>query len=158
MTSSIDSGMGTVADTYLVDTSVFLRWFIDQDGYEHAREIQQDFIEGSVALETVDFARVEVAGVLRKKGLLSKRLSREEFAAAVRVIDDLGVVVHAITVDRLEQAADLSARKRLGMYDALFAQLAIERRIPLLTADAKLCAALTDVDTELLRGSVDLRA
>ncbi|MFI6170928.1 type II toxin-antitoxin system VapC family toxin [Nocardia sp. NPDC051052] len=147
-----------MADTYLVDTSVFLRWFIDQDGYEHAREIQQSFIEGSVALETVDFARIEVAGVLRKKGLLPKRLSRAEFAAAVRVIDDLGVVIHAITADRLEQAADLSARKRLGMYDALFAQLAIERRIPLLTADAKLRTALTpDVETELLRASADPR-
>lgn len=141
-----------MADNYLVDSAVFLRWFIDQDGYEHAREVQQHFIDGAISLETVDFARVEVAGVLRKKGLLTRRLTREGFVAAVRVIDDLGVVVHEITPDRLELAADLAARKRLGMYDALFAQLAIERRIPLLTADAKLCTALLgEVETELLR-------
>ncbi|MBE1588666.1 hypothetical protein ACFPOI_54705 [Nonomuraea angiospora] len=41
-----------MADAYLVDTSVFLRWFVDQPGYEHAREIQDAFLRGRVALET----------------------------------------------------------------------------------------------------------
>ncbi|SEG73874.1 hypothetical protein SAMN04489712_110165 [Thermomonospora echinospora] len=73
--------------------------------------------------------------------------------AAVRIIDDLGVVVHEITADRLELAADLAARSMLRMYDALFVQLAIERKLPLLTADAKLCSAVDGtVGTELLRG------
>jgi hypothetical protein len=83
----------TVADAYVVDTGVFPRWFVDQDGFEHARELHQRLIDGSAA-ETVDFARVEVAGVLRKKGFLAGRLTLEEFTAAVRVIDDIGVTVH----------------------------------------------------------------
>ncbi|MGV9379105.1 hypothetical protein ACWDRB_25030 [Nonomuraea sp. NPDC003707] len=45
-----------MADAYLVDTGVFLRWFVDQPGYEHAREIQDAFLRGQVALETADFA------------------------------------------------------------------------------------------------------
>jgi predicted nucleic acid-binding protein len=80
-----------VADAYVVDTGVFLRWFIDQDGFEHARGLQQRLIDGSATAETVDFDRVEVAGVLRKKGFLAGRLTLEEFTAAVRVIDDIGV-------------------------------------------------------------------
>jgi hypothetical protein len=52
----------------VADTGVFLRWFVDQDGFEHARELQRKLAEGSAAIETPDFARVEVAGVLRKKG------------------------------------------------------------------------------------------
>ncbi|MCW2945329.1 MAG: PilT protein N-terminal [Actinoallomurus sp.] len=51
-------------------------------------------------------------------------------------------MVHEITADRLEQAADLAARAMLRMYDALFVQPAIERKLPLLTADAKLCSAM----------------
>jgi predicted nucleic acid-binding protein len=81
----------------MVDTGVFLRWFVDQDGFEHAREVQQDLINGSMTVATVDFARVEVAGVLRKKGLLAGRLTPDEFAASVRVIDDIGVTVHETT-------------------------------------------------------------
>ncbi|MBB5082858.1 putative nucleic acid-binding protein [Nonomuraea endophytica] len=42
------------------------------------------------------------------------------------------------------------------MYDAIFAQLALDRAIPLLTTDTKLCAAVEGVvKTELLRGVVD---
>jgi predicted nucleic acid-binding protein len=70
MRNSSDSVTRVVADSYVVDTGVFLRWFVDQDGFEHARELQQKLVAGSTAVETVDFARVEVAGVLRKKGLL----------------------------------------------------------------------------------------
>ena len=60
-----------VADAYVVDTGVFIRWFIDQQGYEHAREFQRQLVDASATATTVDFARVEVAGVLRSKGLLA---------------------------------------------------------------------------------------
>lgn len=104
-------------------------------------------------LETADFARIEVAGVLRKKGLLSGRLTSDEFVAAVRLIDELGVRVHAVDADVLERAADLAVRLTLRMYDAVFAQLAIDRKIPLLTTDVKLCHAVEPVvRTMILRG------
>ncbi len=37
------------------------------------------------------------------------------------------------TADRLEQAAWLSARRMIGMYDALFVHLAQELELPILT-------------------------
>jgi predicted nucleic acid-binding protein len=145
--------MGIVPEAYVVDTGVFLRWFVDQPGFEHARELQQKLVSGLVALETVDFARVEVAGVLRKKGLLAGRLSVAEFTAAVRVVDDIGVVVHETTADRLERSAALSAQQNLGMYDALFVQLARELDLPLLTTDVRLWrAAQGSARIEVLQG------
>lgn len=142
-----------MADAYVVDTGVFLRWFVDQDGFEHARELQQELVGGSMTVATVDFARVEVAGVLRKKGLPAGQLTAEEFAASVRVIDDIGVTVHETSADRLERAASLAARKMLGMYDALFVRLAQELELPLLTSDAKLGRAAGDtIRVEVLRG------
>lgn len=147
--------MADVADAYVVDTGVFVRWFVDQDGFQHARNLQDDLVDEKTTVATVDFARVEVAGVLRKKGLLTKLLTTEEFAAAVRVIDDIGVTVHETTSDRLEQAARLAATKMLRMYDALFIALASELDLPLLTSDAKLKRAADDiVEIEVLRGVV----
>ncbi|WP_158088783.1 type II toxin-antitoxin system VapC family toxin [Thermoactinospora rubra] len=142
-----------MTDAYVVDTGVFLRWFVDQPGFEHARQLQDDFLHDRIRLETADFARIEVAGVLRKKGLLAGRLTAEEFIAAVRIIDEFAVRVHPVDVDRLERAASLAVRLTLRMYDAIFAQLALDREIPLLTTDAKLHRALHGVvKTELLRG------
>jgi hypothetical protein len=74
-----------------------LRWFADQDGYEHARELLLELLDGLVTGATADFARVAVAGVLRKKGLLAGRLTPEDFASTVRVIDDIGVTVYKTT-------------------------------------------------------------
>jgi predicted nucleic acid-binding protein len=145
--------MAVVADAFVVDAGVFIRWFIDQDGYKHAREFQRQLVGGSVMATTVDFARVEVAGVLRSKGLLAGRLTAEEFIAAVRVIDDMGVAVETITADRLEQAAELAARNQLRMYDPLFVHLAREMDLPVLTSDLKLQhAAAGMVRIEVLRG------
>lgn len=93
----------------------------------------------------------EVAGVFRKKGLLAGRLTAEEFAASVRVIDDIGVTVHETSADRLERAAFLAAGKMPGMYDALFVCLAQE--LPLLTSEAKLGRAAGDtIRVEVLQG------
>ncbi|MET9063568.1 type II toxin-antitoxin system VapC family toxin [Streptosporangium sandarakinum] len=145
--------MSRATDGYLVDTGVFLRWFVDQDGYEHAREIQQAYLGGGLRLETVDFARVEVAEVLRKKGLRAGRLDRAMFLAATRVIDDLGVVVHACDVDRVQRAASIAVDYSLRMFDALFVQAALERQPPLLATDVKLGRAVNAlVPIEVLRG------
>lgn len=93
-----------MADAYVVDTGVFLRWFIDQDGFEHAREIQQRLVDGSLGVATVDFARVEVAGVLRKKDLLARY-----DALFVELAEELDLPL--LTTDsRLRRAVGGSAR------------------------------------------------
>jgi len=85
MRSSSDSVTRVVADAYVVDTGVFLRWFLDQDGFEHARELQQKLVDGSTEVETVDFARVEVAGVLRNEGPGATGVSPPSQVSASRI-------------------------------------------------------------------------
>lgn len=141
-----------MASTYVVDTGVYLRWFVDQGRFEHARELQRSLITGTAMVETVDFARIEVAGV-RARTPSADRRTVGEFTAAVQVIDDLGVTVHTTTADLLERAASLAARKNLGMYDALFIEPAEESGLPLLTTDVKLShAAHGIVPIEVLQG------
>jgi predicted nucleic acid-binding protein len=142
-----------VADAYVVDTSVFVRWYVEQVGFEHALEVQQQFLSGAVALETVDFVRVEVAEVLRRKGLVQGLLDRDSYLGAVRDIDELDVVIHETDMDALTRAAALAAKRSLRVYDALLVDRAIDRGLPLLTADARLCRAVEAVvSTELLTG------
>jgi predicted nucleic acid-binding protein len=138
----------------MVDTSVFLRWFVPQAGWEHAREVRGSFVAGTVALETIDSVRVELGHVLRTKGVVAGRLTRDQYLAAVRTVDDLGLVVHATDVDALDRAAALAADRNLRLFDALIVDRALERDLPLLTSDAKLCRGVEGLlSTELLRGA-----
>lgn len=137
----------------MVDTGVFLRWYIPQVGFEHAREVRDRFLAGEIRLETVDSVRLEWANLLRKKGLLEHRLDPEEFVDAVGHLDTLGVVVHHTDVDSLELCAKLAVKRHLSFFDAVVAERALRAGIPLLTADKGLCNAMAGmVRTELLRG------
>lgn len=142
-----------MADAYVVDSGVFVRWYIKQSGYEHALEVQAAFLSGEVALQTVDLVRFEVGNVLRKEGLLRGRIARDQYIEAVRAIDDFDILVHVTDVDALERAGRLAADRMLSFYDALVVERAQQQSLPLLTADAKLVrAAAGMVSTELLRG------
>ncbi len=147
------SGTIPVADRFVVDTSVFLRWYVPQVGFEHAREVRQDFLTGSVALETVDSTRFELGHVLRTKGLLGGHLTAAQYRAAVRSIDDLGITIHGTDANALERAVELAARCTLRFFDAVLVDRALQRGIPLLTSDRKLANAVGAVAAvEILRG------
>lgn len=142
-----------MSDGYVVDSGVFARWFLPQVGWEHARRVRDDFLSEAVDLETPDLARIEVANVLRKAGLLRGILDADTFAAASRTIDDLDIAVQATDVLALERAVRLSAGRMVSVYDAVFVDLALQRGLPLLTADAKLARAVAGLlSTELLDG------
>lgn len=134
-----------MAERFLVDTSVFVRWYLQQDGFEDALTIRSAYRTGSVELETVDFVRYELGHVLRTHGLCKKRLTEAEYVAAVRSIDDIGVRVHITSADLLEQAAGLAARRMLRFFDALLIAWSIELGVTVLTADKKLCTAAAGV-------------
>ena len=143
---------------YLVDTGVFVRWFVEQDGWQHARKIRDDFIAGVLRIETVDFVRLETANVLRKAGLLKGILDAETYVVAARAIDDLGVPAHPTDTDALERGVRLAKSRMLSVYDAVIVAQALGRGIPLLTTDRRLCRAVEGlIETEMLRGVGDTR-
>ncbi|MGB6164508.1 MAG: type II toxin-antitoxin system VapC family toxin [Pseudonocardiaceae bacterium] len=142
-----------MADRFVVDTCVFLRWYIPQIGFEHAREVLQDFLIGAVALETVDSTRFEFGQLLRKMGLLKGRLTAAQYRDAVRSIDDLGITIHGTDANALERAGDFAQRHMLSFFDAVLVDRALQRGVPLLTSDRKLANAVSTVaPIEILRG------
>jgi len=77
----------------VVDTSVFVRWWVDQVGWQHAQRIRDQFVAGDLDLITPEFTRIEHAEVLRKKGLLEGVLTEDEYLTAVQALDVLGGVI-----------------------------------------------------------------
>lgn len=138
---------------YVVDTSVLLRWFVEQVGWQHAQRVRDQFLAGEVELLTPEFTRVELAEVLRKKGLLAGVLSEDEYLDAVQVLDVLEVEMAVLDDADLVRAAALAGRHSLRMFDAIGAALALDRGLPLLTGDARSARALTGVvEVEVLNG------
>lgn len=77
--------------TYVVDTSVFLRWWVDQIGWQHAQRVCDEFLACDVELCTPEFTRVEHAEVLRKVGYLKGLFTEAEHLAAAEALDVVGI-------------------------------------------------------------------
>ena len=139
--------------SYVVDTSVFLRWWVEQVGWQHAHRVRDRFLAGEITLITPEFTRIEHAEVLRKKALLEGILNEDEYLAAVESLDVLGVELVPLDRHDLVRAAALGAKRSLRMFDALGASLALDRGLPLLTGDARAAGALAGViEVEVLEG------
>lgn len=139
--------------TYVVDTSVFVRWWVEQVGWQHAQRVRDDLVAGDAVLITPEFTRIEHAEVLRKRGLLDGVLTENEYLAAVQALDVMGIDLVALDNAGLVRAAALAAKRSLRMFDALAASLALDRGLPLLTGDARSARALAGVvEVEVLEG------
>lgn len=139
-------------DAYVVDTSVILRWYAEQIGFEHAREIRGGFLAGAIRREAPDICRWELGNVLRKIAA-RHALTEQQVVQSVSDLDVLGVVVHPTSMDDLTLITRLAVRRSLSLFDAAFVSLALQTGLPLLTADAKLVRAVGGlISTDLLRG------
>ncbi|MGI8536931.1 MAG: type II toxin-antitoxin system VapC family toxin [Mycobacteriales bacterium] len=147
-----------MAERYVVDTGVLLRWYVPQPGFEHARQVRADLLAGDLALLAPQLALVEFADVLRRKALLPGAMDRADYLAAVRDVPSFGVEVRTPDLDALGRACALAVDRRIRLYDAVFVELALSTGVPLLTADARLARGVSgQVSTEVLRG-VSFRA
>lgn len=137
------------AVTYVIDTSVLVRWFLGQSGYETARRYRDEFLAGSIELRTVECARFELPWVLRKHGLLRGEMTRDEYLAGARIIDDLDITVAAIDADAVEACVALPHHRNIGFFEAVFVYLALRSRWMLLTADERQARAAEAVGVEV---------
>lgn len=135
----------------IVDTSIFVRWFLKQDGWEVARLYRDRFIAEEVRLHTVECARFELPHALRTKGVLGGKMTEDEYRAAVRVIDDWGIEVEPLGGDDLEACADLALRHNLGFFDAVFLHRTITIDATLLTADNPLATVAEEAGVAVVR-------
>ncbi|MBC8091302.1 MAG: type II toxin-antitoxin system VapC family toxin [Pseudonocardia sp.] len=143
----------TPEPSYVVDTSVLVRWYLAQVGWEHARKVRDLYIGGEIELVTVECARYEMPWVLRKKGLLAGALTLPEYLAASRTIDDFGIAVFVPDADAIEECAALSVTHGITFFDAMFVLHSLRSGSVLLTADQRLArSAGSLVATAVLEG------
>ena len=123
------------ADLFVIDTSVLARWYLGQVGFETARKYRDRYLAGEISLRTVECARFELPHVLRLQGLLKGHMTRDEYLAACRTVDDFEIPVAASTADDIEECAALSADRMISFFDAVFVHHALTIGATLLTAD-----------------------
>jgi len=126
---------------YVLDASVILKWFIEENDSEKARAILNRYIKGDFIIVVPDFLLYEVANVLKCSGAYTEK----EIIEAVTSLYDLDIKIISSLSDVLKTMIKLTFQKGITSYDAIYLALAIELQIPFITADVRLYHKINDI-------------
>lgn len=119
-----------MTDACVIDASVAVKWFIDEDGSDVARDLQAlvMYAPAFIIVEVANIMWLKVRrGELTVKGAL-ERLAKMR-ATPIAMSDDETLI---------EKALELATTLAHPIYDCLYLVLARARGVPLLTADRRL--------------------
>mgnify|MGYP001614629008 CR=1 FL=1 len=120
----------------VVDASVVVKWFLDEEGSKEALQLRSEHISGKISLVVPDLLFLEVLNALRYKGGTQKTL-----AEANRALWDIQFHIEKNSSFLMEKAAVLALEYNLSLYDALYLALALLYGCPLVTVDSALAKA-----------------
>ena len=118
---------------YVVDASVAVKWFSQEQGSVRARRILRDAQKRTTELFAPDLLYYEVGNALGKGKRLEGPLARE----AMHVLLALPVTIVSLHASQIDQLVFFMDTYGLTFYDAAYAALAVELSAPLLSANPK---------------------
>jgi predicted nucleic acid-binding protein len=116
----------------IVDTSVVVKWFVDEDGFATARKL----IVPDLALIAPELVVIETANVMQRKA----RVGQLEEVQAIKAVASTARFFARLvpSIDLVEPAFTLSRLLDHSVYDCMFLALALrERDGRLVTSDEK---------------------
>ena len=123
----------------VIDASVVVRWFVEQEGHEQAVGWLRRFVVDPALLVAPDLLRFEVHGALAR--LTPKRDSGWARRSFER-FDRFGIRTVSTDGRLFDRALELSAELRIAGYDAVYIAHAEALGVPWLTADRRVLRRL----------------
>ncbi|WP_254511990.1 type II toxin-antitoxin system VapC family toxin [Anatilimnocola floriformis] len=125
---------------FVLDSNIAIKWVLPESDSLRALSLRDDFLKQIHEFIAPDVFPVEVAHALSKA---ERRGLVPHLESIVRLVDVLAVapILHP-HLPLLSRAMEISTHARIGVYDCLYVALAEKEGCELITADARLAAAL----------------
>ena len=118
----------------VIDASVILKWFIQENDSNKAAEIKKAHTIGASYIAIPDLALYEIGNVLRYK----PEFSSHEVTICLTEIYDLNIDIISPNVEMLASVSEISRRYDITFYDAVYIVLAQELGLDFVSADSRL--------------------
>lgn len=118
----------------VLDASVVIKWFIQEEGSDHALQLREEFYAGERELVVPDLLLYEIANALR----YNPSFSADEIKESVRTLLDMEMEIITPTYSLLAKAIELAKDLDVTCYDAAYLALAEELGFEFITADERL--------------------
>lgn len=133
--------------TYVIDTSVVVKWYNENDEKYviQARQILQDLRYNKISIIVSDLLSIELTNVFLK----GKSLVPSEIITLLQNFFSLPLIVKETSESQLSRAAVIAYKNKITVYDALYIALAESLSCQLISDDQKAHGKLED-DTVLM--------
>lgn len=121
----------------VIDSSVALKWYLDEDKSQHARKIYDAVKSGVLLAVAPEYLLVEVANVLLKH----YKIPAVEIIKVINDLHNLGIEYIAQNIIRFDQLIATASTHKLAIYDTLFLECTHISGYKLITADVVLAKA-----------------
>ena len=125
---------GKLSGNFVLDSSVIIKWFSEEDETDLALSLREGFLKGDADITVPDLQLYEIANALR----FNKKLNAADVANAVNSLIGIGINIVVPTKDVISSAVSLAFQFGITFYDAYFIALAKELNYSFVTADEKL--------------------
>jgi predicted nucleic acid-binding protein len=132
----------------VLDSSVALTWFYDDEVVPATEDIQNMVVAGGALVPAI--WHLETANSLQMN-VRRRRITESDRDAALTELASLAILVDPETIVRAwSDTLALSTRFRLTVYDAAYLELAHRRGLPLASLDGELRAAASTLGVDVL--------
>ena len=134
--------------TYILDTSVVIKWYVEEKGSDIAERMLDDYKIGNLSIVEPDLLIYEFVNVLR----YNKNFSKDERKRCIINLFNLDLYLVTPYIGLVESAKEIAEEKDVSVYDAIYISLADITGFEFVTADEKLYNKVKDLKyAKLLR-------
>ncbi|MBO3832770.1 MAG: type II toxin-antitoxin system VapC family toxin [Candidatus Brockarchaeota archaeon] len=131
----------------VVDASIVVKWFVEEEGSEKALEVRDRYVEGEMKLIAPEILVFEVLNALYYKKLFSEA-DMEEVSEA---LDSYSFNLYSLKGRYMKKTIEVAFENAITIYDASYVSLAIMKSTYLYTADRKLIDGLREEYSKYVR-------
>ena len=126
----------------IIDASIVVKWFIEENDSDKARLLRDKFIEGEIELYVPTLLYFEVLNALKYSQLYSQLFKPSELDEAGESLENYGFKAITIKNDLRKHMIKIAVDHELSIYAASYLGLSIGLDKPFCTADEKIIKKL----------------
>ncbi|MFQ6054866.1 MAG: type II toxin-antitoxin system VapC family toxin [Methanosarcinales archaeon] len=127
---------------YVLDASVVIKWFSEEEHTDKALEIRDKFLRGKCDIAVPDLLLYEVSNALR----YNPDFEEEDVNDAINSLFDMEIDIIVPISKIIKSAINLAFKYDITIYDATYVALAKEIRFTFITADNKLYRKIKELN------------
>ena len=122
----------------VVDASVIVKWFVEEEGSDKSLKLGDRYIEGEIRIIAPELMIFETLNALYYKRLFSE----EELKQISEALEAYSFTLYPLRGNYASRAVEVAFKNDITIYDASYIALAIIRNTQMYTADEKLMRKL----------------